>query len=1250
MQSRVSITKTLGAACAAAACVALLASLSGGRGAERHSARSVPPAVAGRLSRVQRSRIANLARRLPLAFEQNHGQAAAGVRYVANGPGFGLALTRTGVSVALARQSGTRGAAAAVRVLGLSLHGAHPAALSASRALPGISNYLIGNDRSRWVTGVRRFARVTYRSAWPGIDAVVSGNAHALRYDFVVAPAANADRIAVGVHGADGARIDRNGRLVLSLAGKAIVQPAPVAYQRAGNHTTRVAARYALAGRTLRIHLGNYDHARPLVIDPSLYYSTYLGGAANDAGLAIAVDSTGAAYVTGLSTSTNFPTTGGAFQTGNASGGFYDAVVTKLSADGSSLVYSTYLGGGGNDIAQGIAVDSAGAAYVTGWTDSGNLPTTVGAFQTAYAGADDAFVAKLSADGSSLAYSTYLGGAASADYGYGIAVASTGAAFVAGVTCSSNFPTTGGAFQTTLDGTCDAFVTKVGASGASLGYSTFLGGSGFDYGNAIAIDSNGAAYVAGETGSGDFPISVHDGAFQTTIAGGNDAFVTELNGTGSALTYSTYLGGGSDDVAEGVAVDSNGAAYVTGYTESSNFPTSGAFQNANAGGTADVFVTKVSAGGSALGYSTYLGGTGDDEAVAIAVDSTGAAWVTGYTDSTDYPTTAGALQSAIAGTQDALVSKLGVDGSTLGYSTYLGGSVPSGLGSASGAGTGIAIDSTGAAYVTGETRSTDFPVVGAFQGSNAGHEDAFVVKFGPKATPAISTQASADVLVGSAVHDTATIANASSPTGSITFKLYGPNDLSCSGAAAFTSSAIAVSGNGDYGSGNFTPTQAGTYRWTAAYSGDSGNQAVAAACNAANESVVVSLSADGSGSLTATPASVSASSHQTITLVYTAATGGLAGGAIRITVPSGWSAPSVTATDAGYATATTGALAVSGQMITVSALTRSAGQKVTVTYGSRASGGPGATAAAALGSQSWAGQEQSTSDGTLTPLGSSPAVVVYAHDGSGTMTVSPAKARAGTSGNTLTFTYKAAAGGIANGNLTIVVPAGWSAPSVTATAPGYVTANHGTVTVPGGTILVSGLTLAGGATVTVVYGAKTTGPGATAPANGIVQMWTTRERSTISGSATAISGSPSVDVLAKDGSGSMARSVASVIHSSTGHTITFTYTVAAGGMSGGTVSLAVPSGWSVPSVTATAAGYVTASAGTRTVSGSTITVSGLTLAAGAHLTIVYGSKTGTGHGATAPAATGSQTWTTKERSSTAGTVKLLGTSPAITVT
>ena len=451
-------------------------------------------------------------------------------------------------------------------------------------------------------------------------------------------------------------------------------------------------------------HVGAYDRTRPLIIDPVLSYSTYLGGSGSDGGDSIAVDATGAMYVAGTTGSTDFPTV-------DAVPPQSDLFVAKLTPDGTALVYATILGGNRTIGARGgegaeIAVDAAGAAYVTAETSSSDFPT-VNAFQPAYNGLQDAVVVKLSADGSRLIYSTYLGGTGT-EYSGAIAVDLAGAAYITGLTLSTDFP---GRLSGDPNG---GFVTKLAPDGSALLYSTFIEGFPVD----IAVDSLGAAYVVSNAESSVIPSLGAGGAI--------DVFVSKLAPNGMSLIYSTRLGGSDSDWGLGIAIDASGAAYVTGYTASSDFPTMNAPQpQPGPGGGYDAFVVKIAPEGGAMIYGTYLAGHGFEYAWGIAVDTAGAAYVTGSTSSSDFPTM-NALQPALHGPSDAFVSKLSPDGASLVYSTYLGGGADDGGG-------GITVDLTGAAYVTGYTVSRDFPTVNALQpvkseGLCVGDSDAFVVK------------------------------------------------------------------------------------------------------------------------------------------------------------------------------------------------------------------------------------------------------------------------------------------------------------------------------------------------------------------------------------------------------------------------------------------------------------------------------------------------------------------------------------------
>ena len=652
--------------------------------------------------------------KIPLSFVANYGQADRQVKFTSRGSGYSLALTPNTFSFALANQRNKEASLLYATLLG----GNSAAKLTGLERLLTTTNYFIGSDPRKWKTNVPSYAKVKYSGVYPGIDLVFYGNQNLLEYDFIVSPGTDPGVIALGFDGITGMRIDEKGDLILRTDAGEIRQSKPVVYQQIDNAKRIIPASYLIKGkRQIAFQIANYDRSKPLVIDPTLAFSTYLGGSGMDRGDGIAVDSAGNAYITGGTPSTNFPVTPGAFQTVRAGLFDTDAFVTKMNSTGTALIYSTYFGGDNRDSGNDIALDGSGNAYITGLTDSSNLPTTPGAFRTMPALTDefDAFAMKLNATGTALVYSTYLGSI----IGAGIAVDSAGNAYIAGQAAAA-YPTTPGAFQTMSGGNSDAFVTKLNTTGTALVYSTFLGGSGFDLATDIAIDSGGNAYVTGQAGAG-FPVT--PGAFQTSFNGvNNDAFVTKLNATGSALVYSTFLGGSGNDTGNGLAVNAAGNAYVTGTSDSVNFPFSpGAFQTMKAAGQ-DAFVTELSVAGSALAYSTYLGGDGNDFGLDVALDTAGNASVIGSTDSSNFPTTADAIQSDNGGGVDVFITRLNATGTGLLFSTYLGGSNTDG-------GLSIAVDLAGSIYVTGQTFSEDFPTTpGAFQTMLGGSSDAFVAK------------------------------------------------------------------------------------------------------------------------------------------------------------------------------------------------------------------------------------------------------------------------------------------------------------------------------------------------------------------------------------------------------------------------------------------------------------------------------------------------------------------------------------------
>ncbi len=711
----------------------------------------------------ERVEIAGNFARLPAAFEENRGQVDERVRFLSRGRGWNVYVTPDEIVMAIASRPGHGGKSAGKKgrfgnegtagtgsSVSMAFVGAYPGrTLRGARRLPGKSNYLIGNDPAKWLTGVPRFSRVSFGEIYRGVSLELYGTENGMEYDFTLLPKIDPATIVLRFSGAGDARIDGDGNVVIVADAGKIIHRSPRIYQVAGGGRKPVAGGFRKVGvDRFGFVASGYDETRELVIDPEISFVTYLGGARLDEALALALDNEGNAVVAGRTFSDDFPTTIGAFDPDCGTDGECDglgvrtdAFVTRFNATGSSVIFSTYIGGDGDDSASGIAVGSLGNVFVAGATDSSDFPLFGPFFQGILGGKKDAFVAKLNPLGTALVYSTLLGGLQD-DEALGLAVGSAGSAYVTGRTFSDDFPTTIGAFDPDCgtDGQCDglgvrtdAFVTRVDTEtdGAlSLIYSTYLGGKGNDAGFGIALGAPGNAYITGLTRSDDFPTKGPQGAFQGSPGGFGEAFVAKVDTeTGGALSliYSTYLGGDADDRGSAIGVDFSGNAYVTGETTSSDFPLQNPFQGERGGGS-DAFVTKLNASGSALVYSTLLGGAGFDTGSALAVTSNGIAYVTGRTASTDFPVL-DPIQGEINGSDDAFAVKVKTSGSELEYATYLGGSGPDW-------GRGVAFDSSSNVYVAGHTDSNDFLVDeftdNAFQGETQGNRDAFVLKIQEK--------------------------------------------------------------------------------------------------------------------------------------------------------------------------------------------------------------------------------------------------------------------------------------------------------------------------------------------------------------------------------------------------------------------------------------------------------------------------------------------------------------------------------------
>jgi hypothetical protein len=658
--------------------------------------------------------------KLPLHFIHNQGQMDERVKYYTQGSGPSLFFTSEGIYFTLPPEKPAASGSDPIRkMLHLQPLEMRPGVeILGLEAQDGKVNYFIGNEPQKWRPNIPTFKAILYREAYPGIDLKFYGSGQQLEYDLIVKPGADPTRVKLRYAGSKNLRVNSEGDLMIELpGGGALIQKQPVIYQELAGRRVPREGKFRLDPESpglIRLALADYDRRYPLVIDPVLSFSTFLGGGANDYGWGIAVDGEGNIYITGETFSTDFPK---AAPYDGTLGGTADAFVTKINAGGTAVVYSTYLGGGGGDGGMGIAVDQAGNAYVIGNT-KGSFPLK-DPIQDTYSANGDVFVTKLNASGSALIYSTYLGGSLP-DYGRGIAVDASGNAYITGETASDSFPTTDNAYDKTLAGTTDAFVARIGMKNDPqvghevpyLVYSTFLGGNDVDSGSGIAVDGQGNAYVTGWTNSFEFP----NNRPSIPFLGGNDVFVTKFGPTG-ALVYSLRLGGSQSDYGRSIAVDTGGCAYVTGETDSGDFPKKNYV--GNRGGTKDAFVARFNNDGSVLVYSRYLGGTDMDWGRAIAVDGASNAYVTGWTRSSDFPTP-GAFQTQFKGQLDAFVTKVNPDG-TLAYSSYLGGSNFD-------YGTGIAVGPRGNVFITGHTSSaTDFPTKKSLYPYNSGY-DVFVVK------------------------------------------------------------------------------------------------------------------------------------------------------------------------------------------------------------------------------------------------------------------------------------------------------------------------------------------------------------------------------------------------------------------------------------------------------------------------------------------------------------------------------------------
>ena len=661
---------------------------------------------------------------LPLRFEPNQGQAPAGVQFVSRGHGYSLALTSTEALF----QTGQ----ALVKMRLLRANGGAQA--SPEGQLAGRSNYLLGNDRSEWRTGIPHYQRVRFTAVYPGIDLVYYGNSEQLEYDFIVQPGADASAIAMEFDGARQVRV-LDGDLILDTGNGEVRHKAPSIYQESGGQRTAIRGSYRILGpNRVGFSLQSYNRAQELIIDPVLLFSTFYGGQLRDEAKSLGLDSEGNLYVGGLATSSDFPVTPGVLQSRNNGSG-NDIFVVKLNATGTQVLYSTLIGGSAEESDAAIAVHPAGEVSVGGTTTSSNFPTTGNAYQNSPRGGTDGFALKLNATGSGLLFSTRIGGKGT-DSVHGISIDANGNAYVTGETDSSDFPVTVDTFRTERRGTNDCFVVKFNQTGTALVYSTFIGGDSessivaYESARAIAVDRFGQAHIGGITTLSDFPITAP--ALQSMLVGQGDAFVTKLNPSGTALVFSTFIGGEGIDQVNALSLDQAGNVYVAGFTGSARFPTTPQvlrpYASGGLTGLSDGWVAKLNASGGAT-YVTFLGGSGDDQVNGITSDSAGNAYVIGTTNSRDFPVTFDALQASIgtgsSEVNDAFIAQLDQYGQTMPFSTYLGGNRNE-------IGAAITRDPMGNLFIAGYTQSSNFPVnPGALKKTTGfGTSTAFISRIG----------------------------------------------------------------------------------------------------------------------------------------------------------------------------------------------------------------------------------------------------------------------------------------------------------------------------------------------------------------------------------------------------------------------------------------------------------------------------------------------------------------------------------------
>jgi hypothetical protein len=663
--------------------------------------------------------------RLPAGFVENLGQWDGSFRFRADLGAMTVFVDPAGFTVAVEQRrgapEGSRGVGLVGTGRGLALRlrfvGGRASGITPAEPAGFVHHYLVGGDPARWRTHVPVFESVTLHDVLPGVAVRAHAQGSAFKYDLLLETDGDLAAVTIEVAGADRLEIDGSGRLVMATAFGPLIQPPPDTWEvDQGGRRRRVPCGFRLVGPSaFGFEAPRWNRSLPLVVDPLLIDATTLGGNGDDEALAVDAGGGSSPTIAGLTSSADFPATLGAYST--TAGGGADVFVARFTGGTMALSFATFIGGTFDDVAYALAVDGAGAITVAGRTGSANFPTTAGAFDTTFnGGLFDAFVLRLAPAGDALAYATLLGGS-NDDYAFDLALDATDAATVAGHTHSADFPATPGSFDGTMGGVSDAYVLRLDASGATLAWAAFLGGGGEDYAFGIGLDASGGAVVAGRTGSADFPVTA--GAFDGSFNGGVwDAFLVRVGSDGATLAFATYLGGVADDLASDVVLDAAGAAVISGWTASADFPaTAGAFDATHNGGT-DAFVARLAPAAGPLAFATFVGGTGDDLGYGIAVDATGAPVLAGQTLSADFPVTAGAFDATYGGAGDAFLARLSAGGSGLVHATYVGGS---GTDQAY----AVALSPTGDATVAGGAGAPGFPA----PSHGGGGADAFVARF-----------------------------------------------------------------------------------------------------------------------------------------------------------------------------------------------------------------------------------------------------------------------------------------------------------------------------------------------------------------------------------------------------------------------------------------------------------------------------------------------------------------------------------------